>query len=210
MSVSMTDHTGRRFRSKSEMARAWGVNPSAFKSRIDRGWSIEEALESPGRRAGACVDPLGRSFPSKRAMCEAWGVKVPTYRARRSNGLPLELALLSERVTVDGSRCTDPRGVRHASIGAMCDAWGVSKGTYRSRLDRGWSCEQALSGFGPNSVVDHRGTRYPNLAAMCRAYGIDTREYLRRRKQGCGLAEALCEQLSPELAVSAAPDAEDA
>ena len=47
------DHTGRRFASVSEMARAWGLSPVLYHNRRRRKWSLERALTVPvGQRRG--------------------------------------------------------------------------------------------------------------------------------------------------------------
>lgn len=38
------DHTGKEYKSIADMARAWGKRPSSVRLRLDRGWTVEEAL----------------------------------------------------------------------------------------------------------------------------------------------------------------------
>ena len=44
-----SDHTGKRYRSRSSMCRQWGIERKLFEYRISHGWSLEDALTRPSR-----------------------------------------------------------------------------------------------------------------------------------------------------------------
>lgn len=45
------DHLGKIYPSQSAMARAWGIPPNSFLTRLDAGWSIKKALTTPIRKS---------------------------------------------------------------------------------------------------------------------------------------------------------------
>lgn len=42
--IEVCDHEGRKFKSKKEMCKYWGISPSTYDGRLKRGVSVEEAL----------------------------------------------------------------------------------------------------------------------------------------------------------------------
>lgn len=50
--IPSRDHTGRDFPTLTAMAEAWGVRPSTVSLRLDRGWSVEDALTIGNCRSG--------------------------------------------------------------------------------------------------------------------------------------------------------------
>lgn len=138
-----TDHTGRTFSSVKDMCEAWGIATSVYSTRSKKGWSTEETLT--GKRP--CTDHTGREFPSQKAMCEAWGIARPTYLQRLKRGWSLEEALTGNRTRKGHSQpCYDHEGREFPSQVAMLEHWGITRAAYNSRLKRGWSLEEALTG----------------------------------------------------------------
>lgn len=169
MATACIDHEGNKFRSVYQMCKAWGVNPSLYTYRRDRGMSLEEALTTPSRRSGSskpCVDHLGNEYPNVTAMCKAWGTTDGHYRRALARGLSLEeiltqggvrkeplvspAALESEKAGErprpgrKGKPCTDHTGREFPSEKAMCIAWGMDQTTFRARIRTGWDLEHAL------------------------------------------------------------------
>lgn len=50
--------------------------------------------------------------------------------------------------------CTDHMGQHFPSQKAMCEAWGVFYSTYKKRIMRGWTQEQALTNTHPANSKD--------------------------------------------------------
>lgn len=44
------DHLGKDYPSQSAMARAWGIPPNCYLTRLEAGWSIKKALTTPVRK----------------------------------------------------------------------------------------------------------------------------------------------------------------
>lgn len=192
------DHTGRRFASVSEMARAWGLSPVLYHNRRRRKWSLERALTVPvGARYGGCHDHLGRWFPSQKAMCDHWGVDGNVFDVRRRRKWSIERALTTPyhepfRPVVDPET-----GMKYRSAAAYARAVGVLGATMQSRM-RGIRAGRLSPEFLPYDGClrctpsrDHLGKDYPSLTAMAAAYGLTVHLLSRRLVLGWPLERAL-------------------
>jgi len=78
------DHLGKDFNSKKERCAYWGVNYSTFMNRIDRGYTLEEALTGSNLKINSrkVTDPIGIVHRSTLAMCKFWEVSDDYYALR--------------------------------------------------------------------------------------------------------------------------------
>ena len=67
----VTDETGRKFKSISEMADFYGIKRRTLTWRLKRGYSMKNALRKDAFRKIPVTDFKGREFESQRAMCKA-------------------------------------------------------------------------------------------------------------------------------------------
>lgn len=208
------DHLGKEHPSGRDMCAAWGIHPSTFSGRLDRGWTLEQALTVPARGNGPKVnsrskdpikDHLGREFVSIGAMCRHWGLSEKVYWSRkRICKWPLEKILTTpvrERDdTANAVAVSDHLGQPFRSISAMCRHWKIGLSTYRERRKRGWDVGRALTGeeirIKTDAVAceDHLGNPYPSKNAMCRAYGVTRYCYESRLALGWSQERALTEK----------------
>lgn len=88
------DHTGREFRTLSDMCEFWGVTPSRFRAHRKKGALLEEALTlAPYNHGKKCRDHTGREFSSLQAMCDFWHINISTYHNRLRTGMSLRQIL---------------------------------------------------------------------------------------------------------------------
>ena len=89
--------------------------------------------------------------------------------------------------------CYDHLGNKFSSETIMCKYYGISRCTYRDRLNSGWSIGDALT--TPiktiNKCKDHLGNEYNSQAEMCRYYGVNIKNYYERIRLGWTLEDAL-------------------
>lgn len=98
------DHLGNEFSSKKEMCKYHGVNVKTFGSRINRGYSVGEALTKETveqKRGFSCglhlkgfaYDHLGNKFLSVESMCKHYEVDNAFYykRLKRTNSVKYAL-----------------------------------------------------------------------------------------------------------------------
>ncbi len=86
----------------------------------------------------------GREFHSIKEMCKAHGINISTYRARRYKGMTMQQALVVPVMKTNGIYCRDHQGHSYACFSDMAKRWGVLPTTLFSRLNFGYSIEQAL------------------------------------------------------------------
>lgn len=210
------DHLGRPFGSVPEMCETWGVPFSTYQGRLERGWTMEQALSVPTggqgpkvnpRNGTMAVDHLGQEFVSIGEMCRHWGISEKVYWSRkRICKWPLD-RILTEPVheaddTANAVAVEDHLGRPFKSISAMCRAWKIGLSTYRERRKRGWSIERALTGeevkIETDAVpcTDHTGRGFPSKNAMCRAWGVTRYCYESRLDLGWTQEKALTEPMT--------------
>lgn len=212
------DHLGREYPSVPDMCAAWGVPFSTYQGRLERGWTMEQALRIPTDGQGPKVNPrnkdgkkikdhLGQEFVSIGAMCRHWNISEKVYWSRkRICRWPLD-RILTEPVhdaedTANAVAATDHLGQEFKSISAMCRHWKIGLSTYRERRKRGWDVGRALTGeeikITTDAVpcTDHLGRKYPSKNAMCRAWNVTRYCYESRLDLGWTQAQALTAPMS--------------
>lgn len=158
------DHKGNSYRTIKSMCNAYGLYTNLFRNRIKKGWTLQEALETPiqhrkraPRGNGIVKDPTTRKiFPSVEALCEAYSIDRVTYISRIRRGWKPKDALLTpvrtykkkDEIKVMPTRKTrivDPvTRKEYPSVQALCDKYGIKKSTYVARVRRGWKKKAAL------------------------------------------------------------------
>ena len=83
-----TDHLGNVYKSQREMCKAYNLDYSTFRHRINTGMSLQKALSH-----NKVIDHTGKIFKSELGMCRAYHIDNSTYRYRRREGFSIEEAL---------------------------------------------------------------------------------------------------------------------
>lgn len=98
---------------------------------------------------------------------------------------------------------TDHLGNNFKSVSAMSKHWGISRTTYLSRINMGWSVEKALTftireeSKHKGEVVDHLGNKFKSLSQMLKHWGISPATYYNRtHKEGLSMEEALTKPIA--------------
>lgn len=88
----VTDHLGNKYRSLSLMARTYGIKPITLRDRLERGWSIREALTTPVDTSNyrktrkvskiKVQDHLGNWYNSYYELAKAYGLSFSTLYGR--------------------------------------------------------------------------------------------------------------------------------
>lgn len=198
------DHEGNPFLSIPKMCRHWGITDKIFWSRKRvLHWPLEKILTTPVRdkfdsaNAKAVTDHEQNKFPSISAMCRHWNVKLSTYRERRKRGWDIEQALTAPEKPIndpDPVACVDHEGRTWPSKNAMCRHYGVTRYCFESRIQRGWTLEQALTGdirINAKNCEDHTGKPFPSAALMALYLGFPSYAFHRNDN---------AQKLIPELA----------
>lgn len=87
--------------------------------------------------------------------------------------------------------CTDHEGNKFPSISALCRHWDTNTTTYKNRIAKGWTKEQALTTPTKMKHTDHKGNKFRNKIAMCGHYGISVTTFDARINDGMTKEQAL-------------------
>ena len=146
----VTDHLGNKFNTRKDMLKHWGISPTSYQDRLNRGWSMEESLTTPIKKkriSQEYTDFKGNVFPTATSMAEEYGVSIVTLLKLLNKGKTPEEAtyLLSQRTSKRGEY-VDHLGVKFSSRAKMLETYGVNSATFYKRIEHGWSLEEALTG----------------------------------------------------------------
>lgn len=189
------DHLGNKFDSFLKMCQFYNKNCSTVKNRLNKGWSLEDALTKnrTSARSIEIYDHLGNKFESMIAMCKHYNMNYQVIDRRLRNGWDIEKALTTPAVKAH-KKSYDHLGNEFASITDMCDHYKtVTPTAFNERIAKGWTVEQAL--LTPSSVpdkpCDHLGNEYETVDDLCAAYGISVNTYYSRMKSKWSLEDRL-------------------
>ena len=186
-----TDHLGQVFESKSEMCEHWETTVNKYNSRRRSGYTKEQALTASYNDIGFRsdiedrTDHLGNIFQSKKHMLDHYETTYIKYDKRIKDGYTKEQALtMKDDLNIGNIEDrTDHLGQVFESIKAMCKHWDKEYATYTSRLERGYSKEEALTLNDLNSKdiesrTDHLGTIFDTIKVMCTNYKVSYGNYV--------------------------------
>ena len=194
---NVTDHKGNVYGSETEMCRHYGISRCTYRSRLEMGWTQEEALESkPGKRFETLSKPIiynNKEYWSYTAIGEKIGIHDGKVKQCIEKGATIEEII---KWTKAGLRLiqivTDHLGNRYPSAKALCDHYQISEYIYHSGISQGLSFEEILHKAKENAyVTDHLGNKYKNDGEMCAHYGIKVATYKDRLRKGWSQEDAL-------------------
>ena len=184
------DHLGNIFNSKKEMCEYYGVCKTTFKSRIESGWSLEDALT--GKEVKKYYDHLGNEFESIAQMCEYHKINQATFASRIKSGYSLECALETKN-KIKREKIIDHLGNHYNTLGDMLKHYNLTMDVYYLRKAKGeMTLEEILTTpMRQRKCKDHLGNEYDTCTQMCKQYNISACKFLSRIKAGWSLEDAL-------------------
>lgn len=161
------------------------VTKATIRRRLNRGWTIEEALygkKIKTERIG------GLNVPKEDiAKAKALGISKQMIRNRLAKGMTLE-----EAMTV--RRHANAKGMSVGDIRVSLDQLkiahknGVKDKTLRQRISNGWSVQRAIS--EPTKKIN-RSSKFPQeFIEMAEQNSINRKAFVRRVRNGWSLEEA--------------------
>lgn len=174
---------GRVFVSAKEACEHYGVSTHNFHSRINAGWTVEQALELEDRPRTSGAKPVtveGVAFESLHAATEHYGKPYPQVAQRIKFGWSVEEAMeFVEREQRRGRKGNSVvvAGVEYPSLSEAARRNGVTWNALKARLNRyGWTLEQALGLEPPPSNKCHPleigHQHFGSIREACDAYGV--------------------------------------
>lgn len=146
----VTDHLGNKFNTQKAMLNYWGISEYSYRTRINKGWSLERALSTPSktnRKVQEYSDFKGNIFSSATSLAKEYGVSTSTIlkyldMGRTSEEITYSLFQKSKKV----SSIKDHLGNEFTTQSEMVEYYGLKLETFINRHRKGWSLEEALTG----------------------------------------------------------------
>lgn len=146
----VTDHLGNKFNTQKAMLNHWGISEYSYRTRINKGWSLERALSTPSktnRKVQEYSDFKGNIFSSATSLAKEYGVSTSTIlkyldMGRTSEEITYSLFQKSRKV----SSIKDHLGNEFTTQSEMVEYYGVKLATFINRRRKGWTLEEALTG----------------------------------------------------------------
>jgi len=176
---------GKRFCSIQHIADHYGVLLYRTKARLQRGWTIEQAIGlEPRNHKNAMhieVTVEGRTFPNIKAAADFYGVNESTARGRlgRLGWTPEEaFGVVEKKVFKKNHKPITIDGMTFETNVAAAKFYGLTASAWFMRLHSGYTPEQA-AGLEPKPKNKHPlaketevfGKTYPSLDEACRCLG---------------------------------------
>lgn len=97
-----TDDNGNIYSSLNELARAYNINKTVIRSRLELGWTLSEILKKPSKiKHGSNVkDHLGNKYKTRKEMLDHYGVSEMTFKHRKKLGHDLETCLSNKNLHI--------------------------------------------------------------------------------------------------------------
>lgn len=197
------DYLGNKYSSIKEMCEHYNVSPSTYRSRINYGYSLKEALT--GQRI---FDHLGNGYLDVKSMCDAYGLKRSTYESRISKGWSLEKALTFKIKEKSKRIYSDKDNKYFESIHAAALFYNYpSESVLRKSLSNGLSLDEALTISPKKSRLDadiyvdnkdkkakviiYKGKEYSSLKKLAIEYKVPYMTLHSRLRRGISLEDAM-------------------
>lgn len=145
-------YSGVYYSSHTDIARCHGVDTVNFKTRLQRGLTIDQALGKEPIIDGVVrkkrdVEYNGIKYNSVRKMSEALGIPRTTISARLNRGMSIKEAVEHEYTIPN--KLPDPiqitiQGVTYKSKGEAARAHGIKPSIFIKRLKEGWDLDSAI------------------------------------------------------------------
>ena len=150
---SVKDHKGVEYDSLSSMCNTYNIALSTFTGRLKAGYNLKQSLTGIGvaKVQRKCKDHLGNSYENIESMCKAWNVSYATYKFREDKGYDIKTCLTGIGLHKQHKiRCVDHLGNVYESEKELCNAYGISRDTYRRK---------SRDGKGLLEILEERGYR---------------------------------------------------
>ena len=177
------DHLGNTYTNRAEMCSFYHITVKAYERRLERGWSLEDALTKPYQPVSAIyTDHLGNTYSSTKEMCDTYNIRPKTYRKRIRLGWSTERAL------------TEPlqfaQQIKREQIKRELKSAQTSQSS--KKVQKIHKKVQKIHKIKKTTILDHLGIEYPTLTKMCEKYNIPRQTFKNRtEKWGWDVERAL-------------------
>lgn len=218
MSKKCRDHLGNEYKSISEMCMHYKLSDMTFRIRINRGWSLEDALTVPvnrDRKSVKYTDKDGNKFRNKKEIASFHNMSRGRYFLLAKSGHTLEDDKNHKFGVGSCNVVTDPFGKTHRTLIKMLKFYDIPESSYIVYILTGRSMTDVLvdkmngrlpkikRGNRYDNVTDHLGKHYESISDMCRHYNICYNSLRDRLLAGWSLKDALNIPVNTDIYVKA-------
>lgn len=204
---------GESFGSLLDACARFDIKESSIRTRLNVGWTLDQAfgLQRPprrGRNAGKSIAVADVTYPNIVQACEAHELDHRTVAARVRRGWTIAQAFNLEPApaVMPTGKAIAVGGRAFSTVAEACRAMDKPKALIASRLQLGWSPDQAFglapppppSGEKNGKPIAVAGVTYTSLVKAAEAHGLDPRIVRKRLNvfkwpidQAFGLAKRL-------------------
>lgn len=184
------DHCGNKFTSLTTMCNYWNKTSITYNSRINKGWTQENALTIPTKNKNKQTqDHTGTSFESIDKMIKHWNVSKSAFYCRIASGLSLEEALTKQEIN---TTCKDHTGKEFESLTKMLKYWCISMSIYQKQTHKNIPLKDILEGtYCIKPCRDHIGNEFKTKKDMLKYWGVSSTTYKRQIDKNISLKDIL-------------------
>lgn len=152
------DHLGNSYSSKDALCKKYSISISSFNERIEKGYTLKEALTKPCKGKIIYTDFDGVKYTNLRIVAKKYNVSKDRISAFLKQNKTFKQAL---RLTIkekernqkarEKLRYKDHKGNRYTSLNKMCETYGISRQLYTHRKKANWPLSKILE-TSPNAV----------------------------------------------------------
>lgn len=152
------DHLGNSYFSKDALCKKYNISIASFNERIEKGYTLEEALTKPCKGKVIYTDFDGVKYTNLRVVAKKYNVNKDRISAFLKQDKTFKQAL---RLTIkekeknqkarEKLRYKDHKGNRYTSLRKMCEAYGISRQLYLHRKKANWPLSKILE-TSPHAV----------------------------------------------------------
>lgn len=190
--MTVKDHKNNIFKTIKEMCHHYNIPRHTYKYRMERNWSLKDALETPLYKRpikyskNPATDHLGNSYPSCHAMCQHYGLDMYLYKRRIEKGWSKEKALTtpSNYREPNGQSITDHKGVTYPSHKKICDAYGIHPTVFSRKLKKGYPIKDILEPKEKYPYDDGIGHQFKTIENFAKHYNVTPTQLSETLKAG--------------------------
>lgn len=189
------DHLGNKFKSLTDLCKAYNITRYNYRDRKNQGWTLEEILTTDlnmHQRLHYKNNELIKRHRKNNELiqiCEKNNLSVDTVKSRLQKEVPYDIAI-SQKPIPRGANSkksqTDHKGNKFDSIKEMCKFWNIEYHTFVRRIGYGKTIEEALTTpvkqrrKQSDHIYDIFGNEFTSMVDIDKCYHLPAGTYKQR------------------------------
>lgn len=187
-------YKGKTYSSKKELATEFGIKPATLLYRLNKGYTIEEAITTELKPSSVPIQYNGKEYPSISSLAKQTGTDVTILASRIRNGWDTQRAV---ETPVTGPTVIEHEGITYHSVKDFARTKGLDYGSLSHFVNRSSSFDEALSRYEEQQTRKRQnelvlwGRKYESRAQLAREFGISPPSLDRQLQEGLDVASAV-------------------